>query len=317
MDTSRSRPFGVTLAAILFLAIAFLSLFVAARYVLSPASNEEMLLLFTRLKIPVTFLNLLAAPPLICAGLATLLFRGLWEEQAWARVAVVMFSFIAMLAALALIAFFQVFNIGSRAVWSAVGAFILFTMFFIYFLKSPWPGMSEAASQPAPISPHVSTSPATPPTASPPPPPPPPAAPPLAPAPPELYDARHSAPTLMADVELTQGAATVRIEPETSEPLACLIVLSGPDSGKQFEILNHDILIGRHPVLADALLTDPTVSARHARIHYEAGRFIFSDLGSTNGSFINQRQVQTQELRDQDRIWLGAVELLFTTTCQD
>ncbi len=312
MDTSRSRPLGVTLAAIFFLAIAVISLLIAARYVLDPASNEEMLLLFTRLKIPVTFLNLLAAPPLICAGLATWLFRGLWEEQEWARVAVVMFSFIAMLTALALIAFFQVFNLGSRAVWSAVGAFVLATIFFIYFLKIPWPERDEDRFQPRPLpsskteTPEVDSAPLPPPVSAS-----------AALSSPELYADLHSAPTLMAGVEITQAEPTVRIEPAKKQPLACLTVLSSQDSGKQFEIYTDDILIGRHPALADVLLNDPTVSARHARIHYEEGRFFFSDLGSTNGSFINQQRVQTQELHDRDRIWLGAVELIFTTSCQD
>jgi len=174
METSRSRPLGVTLVALLYLAIAVISLIIAARYILNPAGDEQMILLFTRLKIPVTYLNLLAVPPLITAGLATLMFRGLWEQRPWGRVATVFISFMGMLLALAAIAFVQVFNFGgSRAIWMAAGVFALSTLIFIYFLKIPWPAdeAPEAAVEPEPA--PVAVKEAVPAAESPPPPPPP------------------------------------------------------------------------------------------------------------------------------------------------
>ena len=311
MDRSRPRPIGVSIIAILFLAIAILSLLIAARYIINPASNEEMILLFSRLKIPVAFLNLLAIPPLISAGLATLLFRGLWEEQNWARVAVVIFSFLVMLTALALIAFFQVFSLGTRAIWLAAGGFVISAFIFIYFFKIPWSQPSKQMAVPAatPGAAALEPQPMASPPAS--------FAPASVPPPPQIDDQLPAAPTIMLEPEITQAGTTVRIAPQKPVPLACLVVLSGPDSGQRFEIFADDVYIGRHPALVDVLLTDPTVSARHARIQRSGDSFIFTDLNSTNGSYIHEQRVQTQTLHDQDRIWLGAVELLFTTNCQD
>ena len=38
-------------------------------------------------------------------------------------------------------------------------------------------------------------------------------------------------------------------------------------------------------------LTDPFTSDRHAKIHREGGDWVVSDLGSTNGTFVNQVKV--------------------------
>ena len=47
------------------------------------------------------------------------------------------------------------------------------------------------------------------------------------------------------------------------------------------------------------------------RTRYRARRFWLSDLGSTNGTFINGEQVAEQALRDGDTISLGGLELVF------
>ncbi len=314
MNTSHSRPFGVTLTAILALAIAVISLLIAARYVLNPAGNQEMILLFTRLKLPVTFLNLLAVPPLVSAGLATLMFRGLWEEKAWSRVAAVFLGFIGMLMALAAIAFVQVFHFGGpRAVWIAAGVFALSSIIFVYFLKIPWPD-----SEPAPSSlrdaatPEAASGISSPPG--------PPEFSPAIATWPQAYDSIHNAPTVMTDAVAAKDADTIRMTPEVghqSRPLACLTAISGEDRGRRFEIFDADILLGRHPTLADITLNDPTISAQHARIRYEEGLFTLYDLDSTNGSFVNGQRIRIQRLDDQDQITLGAVDLLFTLTCQN
>ena len=325
MDTSRSRPFGVTIVALLFLAIAVISLLIAARYILNPAGDEELILLFTRLKIPVTFLNLLAVPPLITAGLATLMFRGLWEERAWGRVATVFISFLTMLMALAAIAFVLVFGFGGpRAIWMAAGVFAGATLVFIYFLRIPWPAAAappvpEPVAEPVQPASRVAVQPATPGQEPPEPPPPPAPAPVLAP-PDDMYDAIHSAPTLVAGAAVLKGDETVKLtedSPASNRPTACLIAVSGRDQGRQFEITKDDVLIGRHPTLADFVMDDPTISAQHARVRYEDGHFVLVDLDSTNGTFINRQRIRTQALLNQDHIKLGAVEMIFTTPCQD
>ena len=59
----------------------------------------------------------------------------------------------------------------------------------------------------------------------------------------------------------------------------------------------------------------PTVSRLHALIELHDGRYILSDAGSTNGTFINGERIeQGHQLRSGDRIGLGptAIALLFS-----
>lgn len=70
-------------------------------------------------------------------------------------------------------------------------------------------------------------------------------------------------------------------------------------------------MLGRSP---DCHITieDPLISRQHARITVEQGVVTFHDLGSRNGSRINGRPVSgSQVLVDQDRLRLGAQELVF------
>lgn len=61
----------------------------------------------------------------------------------------------------------------------------------------------------------------------------------------------------------------------------------------------------------DVILEDTRVSRNHAQIRYRARRFWITDLGSTNGTFVNGEQVEEHALRDGDAISLGGLELTF------
>ena len=61
----------------------------------------------------------------------------------------------------------------------------------------------------------------------------------------------------------------------------------------------------------DVILEDTRVSRHHAQLRYRARRFWLSDLGSTNGTYINGEPVAEQALRDGDTISLGGLELIF------
>lgn len=59
---------------------------------------------------------------------------------------------------------------------------------------------------------------------------------------------------------------------------------------------------------------DTTVSKHHARVRYD-GRAWIDDLGSTNGTYVNGRRVESDGvLRRGDRIALGAAKLVFLGT---
>jgi hypothetical protein len=64
---------------------------------------------------------------------------------------------------------------------------------------------------------------------------------------------------------------------------------------------------------ADVVLNDPNVSRQHAEIRPRGGSWVLADLGSTNGSKLNGRQIEGSEvLRDGDEIELGESAMTFT-----
>ena len=64
-------------------------------------------------------------------------------------------------------------------------------------------------------------------------------------------------------------------------------------------------------------LPDESLSRRHARIRLEAGTWLFEDLGSRNGSYVNSLEVHRPvPLRPGDRIRLGGSELLVHAPAQ-
>jgi FHA domain/FhaA, N-terminal domain len=71
------------------------------------------------------------------------------------------------------------------------------------------------------------------------------------------------------------------------------------------------VVIGRRAASA-VMLDDPEVSRRHARVEYVTPRYYISDLGSTNGTFVNGRKVNGRHpLTDGDTIDVGQTRLRF------
>ena len=56
----------------------------------------------------------------------------------------------------------------------------------------------------------------------------------------------------------------------------------------------------------DLVLPRGNVSKRHARVLYREGRFIVTDLNSTNGTYVNRRRIaQATIVREEDKIYIG------------
>jgi DNA-binding winged helix-turn-helix (wHTH) protein len=63
---------------------------------------------------------------------------------------------------------------------------------------------------------------------------------------------------------------------------------------------------------AGVVLDSPTVSRRHARVMVGGGRVTIEDLGSKNGTFVNNESVASpRPLKDGDRIRVGSFLLTF------
>ena len=82
-------------------------------------------------------------------------------------------------------------------------------------------------------------------------------------------------------------------------------------SGDRIELVDGKNVIGR---LADCavIVNDSNVSRRHAQIHRSGSGFVISDLGSTNGTYVNgERLIADHRLADGDIVSIGAVNLRF------
>jgi len=87
-------------------------------------------------------------------------------------------------------------------------------------------------------------------------------------------------------------------------------VKTGPNRGKLFEIRNAVISVGRDESQVIQVL-DQGVSRNHAEI-FRLGEMCFvRDLGSTNGTFVNDARVTEEALKAGDELMIGTTILVF------
>lgn len=94
----------------------------------------------------------------------------------------------------------------------------------------------------------------------------------------------------------------------TAVPPLALRVVKGPDAGRTFSLTARENSLGRRPT-CQVVLSDVNVSRLHAVIERQADGYWISDLGSTNGTFVNGQKVARQPLRQGDHIRVGDSEL--------
>src|SRR5581483_6992977 len=83
-----------------------------------------------------------------------------------------------------------------------------------------------------------------------------------------------------------------------------------PD-GTSFEmLLGGSCTIGRNPI-SDLALADPEVSKDHAVLEASGSGYRIRDLGSSNGTFVNERRIQQRSLANGDLILVGSTRIRF------
>ena len=93
------------------------------------------------------------------------------------------------------------------------------------------------------------------------------------------------------------------------EPRLLVERAAGHESGVAYDLMSGATL-GRGDV--EIRLDDPFASARHARISREGHVLVIEDLGSTNGTYLNENPLNgPQPLHDGDRIRIGDSEFSY------
>lgn len=97
-----------------------------------------------------------------------------------------------------------------------------------------------------------------------------------------------------------------------------LVMRSGPNPGKTFSLTKPEMYIGRD-ISNDIVINDAEVSRKHVRLLLQGEAYLIEDLGSTNGTFINQQRIAGAHLlKDGETVQMGEnVVLVYESASYD
>ncbi len=89
-------------------------------------------------------------------------------------------------------------------------------------------------------------------------------------------------------------------------------IIRGARAGYIYKIEKPYILIGRGKV--DLIIPDKEISRKHLAIEIRNDKIILRDLGSTNGTFIDNKKISLLEISDQSEFKIGQTTLMLIST---
>ncbi|HLE00880.1 MAG TPA: GGDEF domain-containing protein [Bdellovibrionota bacterium] len=100
---------------------------------------------------------------------------------------------------------------------------------------------------------------------------------------------------------------------KAKEQESCLIIIRGTPQGHRFFLTQNEMTIGRDPA-ADITVADQSISRTHAKLTKEGSQVRLTDLGSSNGTHVNDKKVNPGDsviLEKEDMIRIGSSILKF------
>lgn len=91
-----------------------------------------------------------------------------------------------------------------------------------------------------------------------------------------------------------------------------LSVTAGPLKGQVFPFSKPRMVVGRAG--ADIVVEDPEVSRKHCAVEVKGDAAMLVDLGSTNGTFVDERRVEMHALEHLAEFRIGGTTLMFTVS---
>lgn len=104
-------------------------------------------------------------------------------------------------------------------------------------------------------------------------------------------------------------------KPPEEDQEACIILIHppGPDIGRRTPLASAYYVVGRDQE-ADLVIPRSTISRQHSRLMRREGLGWFvEDMGSTNGTFVNESRIRERKLEDGDQIRFGDTIFKFLT----
>ena len=118
-------------------------------------------------------------------------------------------------------------------------------------------------------------------------------------------------PTITFALEGTSTAEEIEVERSVAGEFGVLVATRGPNAGSEFALEHVITTLGRHPE-SDIFLDDVTVSRRHAEIERTTSGIVLRDIGSLNGTYLNQTLIDhDQPLANGDEVQVGRFRLVF------
>ena len=115
----------------------------------------------------------------------------------------------------------------------------------------------------------------------------------------------------LCEATLVEGPVTGQA-PETDEASRAgeLVMIEEGKATRVFPLAKDRVIIGRLSE-SDIVLSDPGASRRHAEVRRDHGGYVVTDLGSTNGTMVNDATIGERLLEEGDRITIGRTVLEF------
>ena len=110
--------------------------------------------------------------------------------------------------------------------------------------------------------------------------------------------------------EITTLGAEAQVRELPEGVLVMLRVIEGAEPGRGYQVASVPVTLGRDAI-SGISLPDPKMSRQHAALAMQGSDFVIKDLGSTNGTFVNDKRVKEAVLMNGDQVRLGNTVLEF------
>lgn len=114
-----------------------------------------------------------------------------------------------------------------------------------------------------------------------------------------------------APIPVTQRRAQPQPAPAPTPQAPASCQLIDHQTGRTYTATAPSAFIGRERTSGGIVLRDPNVSRRHAQLFYDGRCWSIQDLQSTNGTLVNDVDINECMLRDGDLITIGLMNLEF------